>query len=64
MDITATVSSSVANALIARAGIVQDARGRFEVPEEAQPFIGMDLIWERDEALTCALVILATNEEL
>ena len=64
LDITATVSRSVADALMARAGIAQDARGRFSVPEEAQPFIGMDLVWERDEAFMVALVILAANEEL
>jgi hypothetical protein len=64
MDITTTVTASVAHDLMARAGIVKDERGRYVIPEEAHEFIGIGWTWATDEALTAALVILATNDEL
>ena len=63
-DITTTVSNSVARQLVAQADIVQDTRGRWVIPDEAREFIGFDKCWQLDEALTAALVIIATRDEI
>jgi hypothetical protein len=52
MSITAHIPVATAHTLIQRAGIERDDRGRFLVPEEAQPLIGHDFTWAGDEALT------------
>ena len=75
MDVTTTVTQTVAHELIERAGIepqiVTSRSGgrsvesvRWNVPEEAQTLTGgHEFTWATDEALTWALVIIATVDE-
>jgi hypothetical protein len=57
-EISVTVTSSVASALLARAGFTQDARGRWTARDDAERWT-----WAKDEALRWALVTLAADEE-
>jgi hypothetical protein len=63
--ISAHLTHSVADALIALAGITQDERGRWIVPDEAADLTGQDdtWTWAKDEALKWALVIIASVDE-
>jgi hypothetical protein len=63
MSITAHIPVATAHTLIQRAGIERDDRGRFLVPEEAQPLIGHDFTWAGDEALTWALTLIAAADD-
>jgi hypothetical protein len=61
--VTTHVNQSVAESLIGRAGITRDPDGRWLIPEEARDLIGAHpFTWATDEALTWALVILATAD--
>jgi hypothetical protein len=52
---------SVIDALIARAGIERQG-GKYVLPIEAQPLIGHDSTWAKDEAATWAAIIVATAD--
>ena len=61
--LTTHLTHSVADELLKRAGIQQDARGRWVVPDEAAILTGHEWTWAKDEALTWALVIIASVDD-